>query len=96
MWFGCSQQNLLEVFLERNIFFWIVADRRSSGAGLGLRSTLEQLEGAWGDDPRWAALDVPAKAKCVTKLVQEPPVVGSSPGSEPGLRSRWWLACRSS
>ncbi len=40
------------------------ADRRSSGAGLGPRSTLEQLQGAWGDDPRWAALDVPAKAKC--------------------------------
>ena len=47
----------------------MLSDRRVSGAGLGPQSTLEQLEGAWGDDPRWAALDVPAKARCVLGMV---------------------------
>ena len=59
------------------IFSQCNADRRASGAGLGPRSTLEQLRGAWGDDPRWAALDVPAKAKCA--LNNHNNVAGSPP-----------------
>lgn len=39
--------------------------RQASGAGLGPESTLAQLQGAWGDDPRWARLSIAGKARLI-------------------------------
>ena len=39
------------------------AGKRASGGALGLGSSLAQLQGIWGGDPRWGLLSVGHKAR---------------------------------